>query len=39
MMVAIAVFYPWGVLSGFKEQFSHKEWTDPYIEQFAEEKA
>jgi amino acid transporter len=30
LIVTIAVFYPWGILSGFKEQFSHKEWTDPY---------
>jgi low affinity Fe/Cu permease len=36
--VTIAVFYPWGVLSGFKDQFSHREWTDPYIDQRAEDQ-
>lgn len=35
--ISVAVFYPWGVLSGFEKQFSHAEWTDPYIEQRAEE--
>ncbi|MEM0157404.1 MAG: APC family permease [Thermoplasmataceae archaeon] len=38
LVVSIAVFYPWGVLSGFKEQFSHHEWTDPYIEQRADDQ-
>jgi hypothetical protein len=39
LVVSIAVFYPWGVLSGFKEQFSHHEWTDPYIDQRADDQA
>jgi hypothetical protein len=32
LVVSIAVFYPWGILSGFKEQFNHPEFTKDVIE-------
>jgi amino acid transporter len=31
-VVSIAVFYPWGVLSGFKVQFDHPEFTRPVLD-------
>jgi hypothetical protein len=35
-VVTILVFYPLGIISGFKEQFSHKTWTDPYKDMASE---
>ncbi len=32
-VVSMAVFYPWGVLSGFKEQFEHPEFTRPVLDE------
>lgn len=32
LIVAMAVFYPWGVLSGFKKQFDHPEFTRPVLD-------
>ena len=31
-VVAMGVFYPWGVLSGFKEQFRHEEFTNEVLD-------
>ncbi|GGM71765.1 hypothetical protein GCM10007108_07340 [Thermogymnomonas acidicola] len=30
--VAVAIFYPPGVFSGFRRQFWHRGWTQQYIE-------
>ncbi|MCL4323066.1 MAG: APC family permease [Candidatus Thermoplasmatota archaeon] len=31
-VISMAVFYPWGVLSGFKAQFDHPEFTRPVLD-------
>lgn len=31
LVVSMAVFYPWGVLSGFKQQFKHPDFTNDVL--------
>jgi len=31
-IVAMGVFYPWGVMSGFKDQFRHAEFTNDVLD-------
>lgn len=37
-VVSIAVFYPWGVLSGFKKQYDHPEFTRPVLDELRRAK-
>ncbi len=37
-IVSIAVFYPWGVLSGFKKQYDHPEFTRPVLDDIKRDK-
>ncbi|MCL4438614.1 MAG: APC family permease [Candidatus Thermoplasmatota archaeon] len=32
LVVSMAIFYPWGILSGFKKQFSHPDFTQEVLE-------
>ena len=31
--ISMAIFYPWGVISGFKKQFDHPEFTRPVLDE------